>query len=134
MTEMLRARTQADIASIAGLARDIWNQHYIPIIGQAQTDYMLANFQSVSAIARQIADGYQYYIAMDNGVQAGYFAMVPNQAEHHTLLSKIYVRRDRRGAGLGKAIMAFVEERCLEMGIRGSRYRELSSKTLATAL
>ena len=49
MTEMLDVRTPADVNSVAALARVIWNQHYVPIIGQAQTDYMLAKFQSASA-------------------------------------------------------------------------------------
>lgn len=118
MTDMLSVCTPADIASVATLARHIWNQHYVPIIGHAQTDYMLAKFQSESAIAQQIADGYRYHIAMDNGVPAGYFAIVPNPAEHSALLSKIYVRQDRRNAGIGRAIIAFVEARCVEMGIR----------------
>lgn len=121
MTEMFSVRATADIASVAAMARDIWNQHYAPIIGQAQTDYMLAKFQSASAIAQQIANGHEYYIAMDNGVQAGYCAIVSDQAEGHALLSKIYVGQNRRGVGLGKAIMAFVEKRCLEIGVRELR-------------
>ena len=115
---MLAVLTPAGIDAVVVLARDIWNQHYVPIIGQAQTDYMLAKFQSMSAIARQIADGYQYYIARDQGVEAGYFAVVPNGAEHRMLLSKIYVKLERRGAGIGRAMMIFVEALCGEMGIR----------------
>jgi len=118
MTEILNVRAPADIDAVAALARDIWNQHYVPIIGQAQTDYMLATFQRAPAIARQIAEGYEYYIAMEHGIQAGYFAIVPNPTECSALLSKIYVKRERRGAGLGKTIMAFVEARCVELGIR----------------
>jgi len=118
MTEMLSVHTPADIDSVVALARDIWIEHYVPIIGQSQTDYMLAKFQSRSAIARQIAEGHQYYVVMDDGAHAGYFAIVPNHAEHRTLLSKIYVKPERRRTGLGKAILAFVEERCAGMGIR----------------
>ena len=117
MVEMLTVTTPGDIGSVAELAHAIWNQHYVPIIGQAQTDYMLAKFQNASAIAQQISAGYQYYLVMADGVQAGYFAIVPNQTDHTALLSKIYVSRDRRGTGLGKAIMTFVEARCNEMDI-----------------
>lgn len=118
MTEMLRVRTPADIDSVAAMARDIWVQHYVPIIGQAQTDHMLAMFQSTAAIARQIVEGYEYYIVMADGVRAGYFAIVPDPSEHRMRLSKIYVNLERRGAGLGKAILAFVEARCAEMGVQ----------------
>ena len=55
---------------------------------------------------------------MDNGVPAGYFAIVPDPAARRALLSKIYVKQERRRTGLGKAIIAFVAERCVELGIR----------------
>ena len=42
-----------DIALIAGLARQIWTEHYTPIIGAAQVEYMLGRFQSQSAIKKR---------------------------------------------------------------------------------
>lgn len=118
MTTILGVNTPADIDLVATLANAIWIQHYVPIIGQAQTDYMLATFQSAPAIARQIADGYEYYVAAVAGVPVGYFAIAPNPAERSALLSKIYVTERRRGTGLGKTIVAYVETRCAEMGMR----------------
>jgi GNAT superfamily N-acetyltransferase len=115
---MCEVHSPADIDAVAALAHVIWNQHYVPIIGQAQTDYMLATFQSAQAITRQIVDGYQYYLVVHDGVRAGYFAVVPNPAEGSALLSKIYVRQDHRRSGLGKAIIMFVMARCAEMGLR----------------
>jgi len=44
--------------------------------------------------------------------------LVPHPAERNAQLSKIYVRRAQRGCGIGKAIVRFVEERCVERGIR----------------
>jgi hypothetical protein len=87
---MRRIAEGADIATAAALAREIWIRHYVPIIGQAQTDYMIAKFQSPEAIARQIAGGYQYYLVIADGEPVGYFALVPGPAEHRALLSKIY--------------------------------------------
>ena len=37
--------TKTQIETVAGLAFEIWNQHFIPIIGKAQVDYMLEKFQ-----------------------------------------------------------------------------------------
>jgi hypothetical protein len=48
---------------VAELARDIWTEHYVPIIGRDQVDYMLDRFQSSDAIARQIESGCKYYLA-----------------------------------------------------------------------
>jgi ribosomal protein S18 acetylase RimI-like enzyme len=118
MIEMVSVHTAADIDAVAVLAQAIWVQHYVPIIGQAQTDYMLARFQSAPAIARQIAGGCEYYLVRHKDTAAGYFALVPKPAEHSALLSKIYIHERRRRSGIGKAIIAFVEQRCLDSGIR----------------
>ena len=97
------------------MAREIWTAHYTPIIGPAQVAYMLERFQSEEAIARQIATGgYEYYLAPD----AGYLALVPDRDRQRVLLSKIYVREDRRGTGLGRAMVAQAETRCAELGCR----------------
>ncbi len=118
MVTFKRIISQVDIAEVARLAREIWPEHYRPIIGQAQVDYMLEKFQSPSAIARQLAEQYEYYLVLDGGKSAGYLAIVPNVAASKLLLSKIYVRKELRGRGVGKAMLEFVENICRERGIR----------------
>jgi GNAT superfamily N-acetyltransferase len=117
MIEMRQVRGRDEIAEVAELARRIWGEHYPPIIGRAQTDYMLDKFQSEAAVARQIAEGYEYYTALEDGGAAGYFALVPNPDEGAALLSKVYVLAARRRAGLGRAMIDFAEARCRELGI-----------------
>ena len=108
-----RVASPDQIAAVAALARETWTQHYVPIIGAAQVEYMLAKFQSPEAIARQIAaEGYEYYLAP----QAGYLALVPDPAKKSLLLSKIYVKASARGTGLGRALAEFAERRCCELG------------------
>ena len=108
-----RIASLEQIAALAALAREIWTTHYTPIIGAAQVEYMLEKFQSAEALARQIADeGYEYYWVPD----AGYLALAPDMAEKSVLLSKIYVKEDRRGTGLGRAMVEFAEARAAELG------------------
>lgn len=108
-----RVASPEQIAAVAALARETWTQHYVPIIGAAQVEYMLAKFQSAEAIARQIAaEGYEYYLAPG----AGYLALVPDPAKKSLLLSKIYVRATLRGTGLGRTLVGFAERRCSELG------------------
>ena len=54
------------IAQVAKLAEEIWNQHYLPMIGKEQVSYMLDNFQSEDAIKQQIAQGYQLTVNKRN--------------------------------------------------------------------
>ena len=108
-----RVDNPGQIAAVAALARETWTQHYVPIIGAAQVEYMLAKFQSAEAIARQIAaEGYEYYLAPG----AGYLALVPDPAKKSLMLSKIYVKAALRGTGWGRAMEEFAERRCSELG------------------
>jgi GNAT superfamily N-acetyltransferase len=114
VVEIVKVLEPGQIEAVANLAREIWNEHFVPIVGQAQVDYMLDRFQSASAIGRQIADGYEYYLVSDGGQRIGYFALVPCPEERSAQLSKIYVRRPRRGHGAGRAILEFAEAYCIE--------------------
>jgi len=118
MIRILKAALPADIDAIAELAGKIWKEHYAPIIGMAQVDYMLARFQSAPAIAQQVAGGYEYYVVADDNRRIGYFALLHRPAETSVLLSKLYVERQERGRGAGKSIVEFTENRCRELGAR----------------
>ena len=65
-----------DIAEVATVAAEIWGEYWPGIIGQEQTDYMVANFQSEAAISQDIAEkNYQYFLLFDEqGDCVGYTA------------------------------------------------------------
>jgi ribosomal protein S18 acetylase RimI-like enzyme len=117
MTEFRRVKSKKDIAEAARLAHEIWNEHYVNIIGQAQVDYMVKNFQSAQAIAAQIVSGYEYSLILHNGEAAGYLAVVPDPAKSSLQLSKLYMRKSLRGLGLGKEAMDFVAGLCRKSNI-----------------
>ena len=118
MTDMVNVKTPSEIDGVVALAREIWNRHYIPIIGQEQVDYMLEMFQSAPAITAQIDNGYDYYLVVDQGRRIGYFALVLDLSEASMLLSKIYIHPNCQGRGLGKEVLAFAERQCVAQGIR----------------
>jgi len=118
MPDIVSVKTQAEIQQVASLAHEIWNSHYVPIVGQEQVDYMLEMFQSASAISSQIENGYNYYLVLKNGEHAGYFALVPNARDQSLLLSKIYIRPAYQGQGLGKEVVSFAEQHCRDHGLR----------------
>ncbi len=109
--------SETDIAEVARLAGEIWHEHYVPIIGQAQVDYMVSQFQSPRAIASQIADGHEYYLIVHQGQHAGYAAVAADRVTSSLLLSKIYVKKSLRGHGLGKKVLEFLEDLCRQRGI-----------------
>jgi GNAT superfamily N-acetyltransferase len=113
------AVSPADIAVIARLAHEIWNEHYVAIIGQAQVDYMVDKFQSTAAIDGQIRTGHEYFLLRSNDAAAkplGYCGIRPEPAEQRMFLSKLYVLKGARGHGAGKAAVQFIEALCKARG------------------
>lgn len=96
------------IAQVAKLAKDIWNQHYLPMIGSEQVNYMLDKFQSEDAIEQQIDRGYKYYIIFNEQQEAGYFSVKVNDKAEKLFLSKLYVLKSFRGKGIGKQAIKFI--------------------------
>ena len=54
--------TEEEIIQTAKTAEEVWQEYYTPLIGEAQVSYMVENFQSPSAISKQIEEGYTYYL------------------------------------------------------------------------
>ncbi len=59
---IIEASTENHMDIIESLAREIWTEHYIPIIGEQQVGYMLARYQSKQAVKEQIASGVLYFL------------------------------------------------------------------------
>ncbi|OGK11625.1 MAG: hypothetical protein A2W80_12455 [Candidatus Riflebacteria bacterium GWC2_50_8] len=104
MVEILRVITSEQIAATARLANEIWREHYTPIIGAEQVNYMIAKYQSPDAIRSQIDQNeLVYYLLYVDRQPAGYFAIQIRPDE--VFLSKLYVSKSLRRHGLaGKAI------------------------------
>lgn len=98
--------TPEQMQRIEALAREIWQEHYTPIIGQAQVDYMLETFQTAAAMLRQLGEGYLYYLLKDDGEAVGYMAVQPR--EELLFMSKFYLKATHRGQGHGRSALAFL--------------------------
>jgi len=116
MTGFQAVHSKEQIADVVRLAREIWQEHYVPIIGQKQVDYMLEKFQSERAVMRQLGESYEYYLVIHHAQSAGYVAVVPDRSGSTLMISKLYVRKSERGHGLGKNTLRFVEDLCLQRG------------------
>ncbi len=103
-----KVSTEDQIETVARLAFEIWNQHFTPIIGKAQVDYMVEKFQSKKAIAEQIEQGYSYYLLEADGDYFGYTGICPKEDE--MFLSKLYIKASHRGRGYGRKTVEFIED------------------------
>jgi RimJ/RimL family protein N-acetyltransferase len=107
--------TEAQIQTVEKLAYEIWNEHFTPIIGKAQVDYMLDKFQSAKAVSEQLEQGYQYYLLKTDAGFFGYTGVQPKDDE--LFLSKLYIGASHRGKGYGRKVVQFIESLAREKGL-----------------
>ena len=111
MVKLVPATSIQQLQIIEQLANVIWNEHYTPIIGKAQVDYMLDKFQNVDAMSKQIENNYKYYIVKYKKTDVGYLAFKIENSD--LFLSKIYILKEFRGKSLGKQAMEFVSNQAI---------------------
>lgn len=116
-TTICAARDDQAIQDIAALAKEIWEQHFTPIIGADQVAYMVDKFQSYPALKAQTGEeGYEYYQLLADGKLAGYTGV--HQEGDSLFLSKLYIHKDYRGQHLATQALNFLKDLCRERGIR----------------
>ncbi len=102
--ELYTVSSHEQMETLAALAKEVWHEHYDPLIGSEQVDYMLEQFQSVQAIEKQTArENYLYKLAVLNGKAIGYYAIQPQPPK--MFLSKIYLLREYRGKGFARMML-----------------------------
>lgn len=109
-------QSEAEQEELAVLASAIWNEYWPALIGQAQTDYMVENFQSLNAIKRDMTDnGYEYWFLLDDaGNVIGYTGGHDEDETNRFFISKIYLLKEERGKGYASQVIRFYEDLCAD--------------------
>ena len=112
------AKSVEDAEQIATLAKTIWEEHYTPLIGRDQVNYMLNKFQSTNRIYEDINSGeYIYYIANCHECKfVGYCGIKTDQDSKGIFLSKLYVKLNFRGLGISRNFLNLMIEKAKAEG------------------
>ena len=113
--EQLMPYDESGIKEMSRMATAIVREHYNPIIGKEQNDYMIQKFQTVDAIKEQLEHGSQYYFASDKRRRIGFLAFYPR--ENAMYLSKLYLYKDERGKGYSRQMLDFVVRNARNIGL-----------------
>ena len=102
-TNMLKIKsaTTQDIPIVQQLAEKIWNEHYVPFIGEAQINYMLALFYNEESLSKQMSEGQDFYLIENDELIVGFLGVTPKSSVEF-FINKFYV--DARGKGIGKNV------------------------------
>ena len=104
MNISIRKASAADTACITELAYRIWREHYTPIIGAAQVEYMLGRYYNEGALIAQMQEGQVFWLPMINDDVIGYLSMSPKEPGAY-FMNKYYLDNEKRGRGFGKIIL-----------------------------
>ena len=105
------------VYSLVPVAEEIWREHYIPIIGEKQVEYMLEKFLSADALVEQINSGYEYFLFSYDYTFAGFAGI--KEEDGKLFLSKLYVDEEFRGKGIGKHMFQKFVEICKMRNLKG---------------
>ncbi|MCR4963498.1 MAG: GNAT family N-acetyltransferase [Firmicutes bacterium] len=110
--ERLSLSEEERIPEMSEMATAIVREHFDPIIGKAQNNYMIEKFQTVEAIRAQLQNGYQYYFVKAGGRNIGFLAFYPKARCMY--LSKFYLYKAERGKGYAGQMLDFVIRKARE--------------------
>jgi ribosomal protein S18 acetylase RimI-like enzyme len=102
------------IKSMSNMATEIVREHFDPLVGKAQNDYMLAMFQTPEAISRQLDAGYQYYFVEKDQQIIGFLAFYEDGNAIH--ISKFYLYKQFRRCGYAWDMLKFIKAKSHELG------------------
>ncbi len=114
--EITRVKYLPELREVSELAKIIWHECFVDIITEGQIDYMVEKYQSLKAMTDQIENQNYYYLAVrENGELIGYIGVKPEDDEKF-FLSKLYLRKDKRGRGIARLMLNRVFEEAEKHG------------------
>lgn len=92
---------ETDLKTIADLAKVIWNDHYVPIIGQEQVNYMLNKIYNYDSLFEQLTiKNHVFYLILSETQTVG-FLSVSTENRSDYFLHKFYINQQKANAGIG---------------------------------
>lgn len=104
MVNLVKAKEE-DLHEVIVLAKIIWNEHYVPIIGQDQVDYMLANIYNIESLQDQLNNKkHVFYLIKDDSETIG-FLSINSENQRDYFLHKFYIQTQTSNQGIGTKIL-----------------------------
>ena len=114
MLSYQKVETTETLTTLSDLIQIIWPEVFTPVIGAAQVAYMLATYQSVEQIKREIGEGVQYDLILLDNQPVGYLAY--DLQDSQLFISKIYLLSSCRGQGLSRQVFERFENIAKQFG------------------
>lgn len=110
MQTELKHATPDDFKRIEELAIEIWNKHYVPVIGQQQVDYMLSSIYNYESLLQQTEKkGHQFYLIRQQDDTIG-FVSISEESPGNWWIHKFYILNSVQGKGIGADVFELLKQ------------------------
>ena len=119
-----------DINEISRLAKMIWHQHYLSLIGEAQVKYMLELMYSAEALTVQISvKKHQFFLIESNGENIGFISL-NNIHGDEWFLNKFYIDQGKANKGIGgyifNSIVELLQPKKITLTVNRGNYKSIN--------
>ncbi len=126
----LKEAEEKDLTTITKLAKVIWNDHYVSIIGQEQVDYMLDKMYNHKSLVEQLNIKKQIFYLVKEGEESLGFIAISSENISDYFLHKFYINQQKSNVGLGTiALNVLVEKikpKSLTLTVNRQNYKSIN--------
>lgn len=113
----IRPAKIGDLETIHHLAREIWPNAYLEILGQQQLDYMLEKIYSLNSLQHQLTVlKHRFIILTEDNTSVGFASYSRHEDATIYHLNKIYVLPSLQGKHLGKQLLTYIISQIKQSG------------------
>jgi diamine N-acetyltransferase len=117
MTWAIAPLESRGIETVRALAHTVWRAHYPPIIGAAQTEYMLEQRYAAHVIAAELERSDLWWDTLcEDGAMIAFASSFLEPARSAVKLDKLYVHPAHQRRGCGGALIQHVARRAARLG------------------
>lgn len=126
----LKAAGLDDINDIARLATEIWNDHYVPIIGKAQVDYMLDRMYSAESLREQMLEKKHLFLLIFLDTTVSGFISVNEEQTGNWFINKFYLQQKQSAKGLGtealRELVQLIHPKKMTLTVNRQNYKSIN--------
>jgi diamine N-acetyltransferase len=117
--EMIERIYQDKIHIVREIAKITWPIAFGEILSQEQLAYMMEMMYSEKVLKKQLLEGHQFYIYIENQKAKGFMGIELNYKNKKLLkIHKLYILTTEQGKGIGEKFIQFAENICFESQIQ----------------
>jgi len=129
-TIQLIPATTNDMSIVSTLAKEIWNDYYVPFIGQNQVDYMLNRMYNIESLTEQMEiKNHKFFLIKNNSQPIG-FVSVNNEEEYDWFLNKFYIKQTIAAKGVGtlafNSLKQIIQPKKITLTVNRQNYKSVN--------